>query len=207
MKYKKSSSKRKTSAQISKKNPLAKMSYSRKLNKLAKKANPSKRLQSQKKKIYLPTAAPIKKKKTSLNDNVISKLSNINSIEEFYHLTTILDNKNMQVLIENSKNKNTPQFASDKINYILKKSSSIEELNSLLKQELLGELHKEYLLLSSRLKKLKNKGVDIYIESLKLSTIPHKIKMFSLTYQKNDYYILRKIYHEIYSLIEEKGNL
>lgn len=58
---------------------------------------------------------------------------------------------------------------------------------------MIGKLNEDYKSLQQKIEKEKKRGVDTLIDELKLEQVPFKIKMFSLSGTKDDYYVVKRL--------------
>ncbi len=131
-----------------------------------------------------------------ITESRIKKLLDFEHLEELFHVLNMLNDKQVESFIKHYK-ASKDKTKDKKIDKIIKESSSRKELIEKIKDELVAMLNSEYALLKEEISSKRKSGKDVYIEDLKLMSVPGKIKMFNATSDKKDFYSAKKILHEV----------
>ncbi len=147
-----------------------------------------------------------KKTRIRITESKIKKLLDFDHLEELFHVINLLTDSQVEEFIKHYKNSEIAGSKDKKIDSIFKKSKTKKDLIDSLKKELINSLKAEYNDLKEKISSQRKKGYDVYIEDLKSMSIPLKIKMFNATSEKNDFYKIKKIIHEVKESLEYKIN-
>lgn len=134
----------------------------------------------------------------------LDKLVEVDNIEELYLMVNLLDKKKIESFIEHYKK--TKLKEKSVVSRILHKVISKEELSISLQQEIINHLKDRYDNISSKISEERKKGRDIYFEWIKSMSIPLKIKLYSATFDKKDYYKVIKILDELENSLKIQKN-
>ncbi len=133
-----------------------------------------------------------KEKKLRLSERKIKSLLGVGHLEELFYLLGILKDDDVNAFIKHYKELKI-KSEDTKVDRIMLGARDSNELLGLLKKELIGLLNEEYDKLKQEISSERKRGADVYIEDISAMTIPLKIKMFSATAKKKDYYKVKKI--------------
>ena len=152
----------------------------------------------------VPILSSNEKRDLKITESKIKKLLDINHLEELLHVISILNSNQLEVFISHYKSKAFPNSKDKKVDLLINNSKSSKDLLLNVKNELISELEDEHINLKSDLSGIRKKGIDVYVESVKLMSLPLKIKIFSATEKKEDFYKVKKIISEIKEVTELK---
>jgi len=154
------------------------------------------KLINEKDKIY---GSMVKDPKFRITESRIKKLLDFEHIEELFYLLNILNDKQVETFIKHYKESgsSSEKIKDKKIESAIKNSKTKIELVDKIKKELINSLNEEYKELKERISSIRKKGADVYVEDLKAMTIPLKIRMFSATSSKEDFYKIKKTMNEV----------
>jgi hypothetical protein len=150
---------------------------------------------------------------TSLNDSTkkklteakIKKLVSFEHEEELFHILAILDDKELSSFMQHYKNAEMPQTTDKKLDQIIRAAESPKELIMKVKAYLAELAEDEYKKVKDTISARRKKGFDVFIEWLRISSIPQKIKLFKATSLKRDYLKIRNTLTEISNALEEQA--
>lgn len=86
---------------------------------------------------------------------------------------------------------------------MVKKAENKSDLIDSLKEELIKDLYHEYQKIQKEVRTHIKRENDLYVAELKLIGIPPKIQMFDKTAKREDYYKVKKIFHDVKKEIDE----
>lgn len=145
------------------------------------------------------TAKPIKLTKGKSSE--ISK--HLSDADDLFYFVSILDKNTIEQFLAHY---NGGAKKNAEIDDILKKSKTAEELIDKLKKKITSKLTDEYQSICDEIGKRRKKGIDTYIEELRLISVPPKIKMFESTMDKKDFYKVKKILDDIMQSLKPLEN-
>lgn len=134
-------------------------------------------------------------KKTT--DDIVHHLSDS---EELLYLISILDKREIDTFLGHYS-KSKIKTKNKKLNQMLKKANNSEKLLKSLKKHIISSINERY---SSIKKELKKEKKETSIEQLKLIVIPSKIKLFESTFDKKDFYKIKRTLDEISVSLKQK---
>lgn len=137
----------------------------------------------------------VKPEQVRLNEARLEKLIEIDDIEEFYYLVSILNDSQTEKFISHykeRKGKNEHVIAK-----IMHNSKSRRELLKLLESEIVSHLRERYSNISSKITEERKKGGDVYFEWIKSMSIPLKIRLYEATLEKKDFYKIKKLLDDL----------
>ncbi len=144
--------------------------------------------------------------KLSLDEEKIKEFLDIGHLYELLYLISILKNEEIKNFIEHYK-QNAIKSRDDKIDRLIRNSKSEKDLILNLKKELTNTLNEDYIDLRKEISIERKKGVDLYIEDITSMSIPLKIRMYSATMKKEDYYKIKKIFEDVRNSIKLKKEI
>ena len=134
----------------------------------------------------------------------LDELSNVESIEEFYHITELLKDKDFEKFIKHYKEKAIKK--ENKVADIIRKAKDKKELIELLKQNIITYLKDKKIELEHAISEKRKKGKDMYIQELQIMAIPLKIKVYEATLQRKDFLRLKHIIDTIEKSLNQNDN-
>jgi hypothetical protein len=143
------------------------------------------------------TKGPRKKRKIIITEEKIKQLLDFKHIEELFYLIHILNHPQVEIFLKHYKESQPRKTIDKKLDAMIRKSETKEELVNLLKRELTASLDLEYRKITQKIAAAEKNGHDPYIEKLKAESIPSRIKLFSSTAAKEDYYRVKKVLLDI----------
>lgn len=143
-------------------------------------------------------------KNLKITEKKIKKLLDFEHLEELYFILHLLNDKQIESFINHYKNFKIKNSKDQKIDALIKRSKTSSELFDLVKLELIKSKKEEYIKIKQEISGLRKKGFDVYIEDIKLMSVPLKIKIFDATSDKKDLYRINKIIIDIESSLTSK---
>lgn len=143
-------------------------------------------------------------KNLKITEKKIKKLLDFKHLEELYFILHLLNNKQIESFINHYKNSKIKNSKDQKIDALIKRSRTSSELFNSVKLELIKSKKEEYIKIKQEISSLRKKGLDVYIEDIKLMSVPLKIKIFDATSDKKDLYRINKIIIDIQSSLADK---
>ncbi|PIN89821.1 hypothetical protein COU60_02745 [Candidatus Pacearchaeota archaeon CG10_big_fil_rev_8_21_14_0_10_34_76] len=123
--------------------------------------------------------------------------------EELLYLISILDKREIDTFLGHYS-KSKIKTKNKKLNQMLKKANNSEKLLKSLKKHIISSINERYSSIIKELKKKKKEKKETSIEQLKLIVIPSKIKLFESTFDKKDFYKIKRTLDEISISLKQK---
>jgi len=143
-------------------------------------------------------------KKLRITESKIKQLLDVSHLEELFHILELLNEKQIEKFLNHYKEQKLSNSKDQKIDLILKKSSTRVEILDKLKKQLTDSVKSEYEDARREISFLRKKGLDVYVEDLKSMKIPLKMRMFNATSSKKDFYAIKKVLEEVNIVLKEK---
>jgi hypothetical protein len=135
--------------------------------------------------------------KLSIDEDKIKSLLDFKHLEELFYIILMLNDLQIEKFIEHYNSGQFPKAKEPKLDMLIRNSKDANQLVVGLKNELVSSLLDDERNVKSEMSKLRKKGADLFVEGLKILSVPLKIRLFSSTFNKKDYYNVKKIFSDI----------
>ncbi len=137
----------------------------------------------------------------SLTDTKIKKLLTISHIEELYFLLNTLSDTDIERFIKHYQASEIAHAKEPRVDAMVSQAENSHMLRKQVQKELATQLLEEYETIKGDISTYRKNGIDTYLESLKLMSVPLKVKMFTATTSKEDFYKVKKILETVKTTI------
>ena len=143
-------------------------------------------------------------KKLRITEAKIKKMLNVEHLEELFYIINLLDNKQISLFIKHYKNSEIEKSKDQRIDSIIRNAKNSFDLIKTLKKELATQLSEELGELKTNISEINKGGIDTYMESIKVMSIPLKIGIFLATGKREDFYKIKKMLSAIKDTLKPK---
>lgn len=132
----------------------------------------------------------LNKNKISLNKTKLEALIKTDKLADIYYLSATFRDQELQKYILHAKENITNPKS--KIFKIIKTADSVKTFKSELINAIVEELNDNLNKIKDSISTKRKKGIDVFSEEMVYLTIPLKIKLFSATHNKKEYFTITK---------------
>ncbi|HVY01906.1 MAG TPA: hypothetical protein VHA12_04045 [Candidatus Nanoarchaeia archaeon] len=133
------------------------------------------------------------KSKSNITSSQIQRILNTGHPDDLYITLKLLDEPGAIKLLTYFRKNHTQMHKKKDLSKVITSAKTKAELLFNVKNYLVSSLKKEYDELKQQSSNLRKKGTDVFIEELKILTIPSKIRFFEATEDKHDFYVAKKL--------------
>jgi hypothetical protein len=145
------------------------------------------------------------KSKSKITSPQIQRILNTGHPDDLYITLKLLNEQDAIKLLAYFRKNHTQMHKKKDLSKVITSAKTRAELLSNVKNYLVASLKKEYDELKQQSSNLRKKGTDVFIEELKILTIPSKIRFFEATEDKHDFYIAKKLIDKLKQEISLKS--
>jgi hypothetical protein len=138
-----------------------------------------------------------KKRKVIITEEKIKNLLDFKHIEELFFLVHLLNHSQVEIFLKHYRMSKPRKKIDKKLDSIVRKAATKDNLVSALKTKLVYSLDAEYSRINKEIARAEKSGHDLYVEKLKIESIPNKIRLFNNTANNSDYYKVKRVLFEI----------
>lgn len=140
----------------------------------------------------------VPKKKTDKNKSKITpaqiqRILNTGHPDDLYITLKLLSEEDSMKLLTYFRKHHTSLHKKKDLTKVITASKTKSELLTNVKNYLVSSIKKDYEELKQQSSNLRKKGKDVFIEELRIMTIPSKIRFFEATEDKHDFYAVKKL--------------